>query len=352
MLSIDIRKKLDAFHLHIALDTRQKGVTGILGASGCGKSMMLRCIAGIDKPDQGHIVLDGVTLFDSREGIDLPPQKRRVGYLFQNYALFPNMTVEQNILCGLYHEKDRTKRQRFCNDTIQLFRLEGLEKRRPARLSGGQQQRVALARILANKPRLLMLDEPFSALDSHLRGQLRIQMKQVLEQYDGTTLMVTHDRNEAYDLCGQIALMDAGTILTLKPPKELFADPFSVAGAEITGCKNITPAIRTGEYEIEAPAWGIRFTTSQPIRDGLRAIGVRDNYFSPKIRENRFPVHFTDETEEPFGYIFQFRYENQADEAPDIWWSIPKEMKDSGPPAELGIDPVNVLPLYHIRREH
>ena len=345
MLSVTIRKDLGIFRLNLAFDT-ENGVTGILGASGCGKSMTLRCIAGIDKPDEGRIVLDGTVLFDSAKGINLPPQKRGVGYLFQNYALFPNMTVEKNILCGLYHEKDRTERRRTLNDTVRLFRLEGLEKHRPAQLSGGEQQRAALARILANKPRLLMLDEPFSALDSHLRGQLRIQMKQLLGQYSGSVLMVTHDRNEAYDLCGRIALMDSGSLLALKGTKELFADPGSVAGAGITGCKNISAAVKTGEYEVEVPDWGVRLTTARPVREGLCAVGIQAHHFDPETRQNRFPVHFTGETEEPFDYILQFRYKNQAGKTQDIWWHIPKEKKNNPLPANLGVAPENVLLLY------
>jgi len=240
MLTVDIQKKLGAFSLNVSFNAAD-GVTGILGASGCGKSMTLRCIAGIEKPDQGRITLDDAVLFDSEQGINLKPQERKVGYLFQNYALFPNMTVEKNILCGLYHEKDKAERKRMLDDTIHLLKLEGLEKHLPSQLSGGQQQRVALARILVNKPRLLMLDEPFSALDSHLRGQLRIQMKKLLEHYGGPTLMVTHNSDEACDLCGQIALMDAGAILTLRPTKELFREKVTVTyerrreGAALSG---------------------------------------------------------------------------------------------------------------------
>ena len=345
MLSVNIRKKLGAFSLNAAFDA-QEGVTGILGASGCGKSMTLRCIAGIEKPDQGYIILDGITLFDSEKGINLSPQKRKVGYLFQNYALFPNMTVEKNIRCGLFHEKDREKRRQEFNAVIRLLKLEGLEKLRPAQLSGGQQQRTALARILVNKPQLLMLDEPFSALDSHLRGQLQIQMKRLLEQYSGKVLMVTHNRNEAYNLCGRIAVMEAGRLLTLKPTKDLFADPGTISGAVITGCKNITHAIKIGEYEIEAPEWGVRLITAQPVRKGLCAIGIRAHYFDPKTSENRFPVRFTDEIEEPFENIFQFRYDKQLEETPDIWWRIPKEIKSDRIPAELGIASGNVLLLY------
>jgi len=227
MLSVNIQKKLGAFSLNVSFNAVE-GVTGILGASGCGKSMTLRCIAGIEKPDHGRITLDDAVLFDGEKRINLPPQRRKVGYLFQNYALFPNMTVEKNILCGLYHEKDRAVRRHVLNDTINLLKLEGLEKHLPSQLSGGQQQRAALARILVNKPGLLMLDEPFAALDSHLRGQLRIQMKKLLEQYGSTTLIVTHNSDEACDLCGRIALMDAGAILTLKPTMELFREKMTV----------------------------------------------------------------------------------------------------------------------------
>ena len=350
MLSVDIRRKLGGFNLNVAFDA-QDGVTGILGASGCGKSMTLRCIAGIQKPDEGHILLDGVTLFDSGKGINLPPQKRKVGYLFQNYALFPNMTVEKNILCGLYHEKNKEKRRQELKDVIRLLKLEGLEKHRPSQLSGGQQQRVALARILVNKPQLLMLDEPFSALDSHLRDQLQMQMKRLLDQYGGKVLMVTHNRNEAYNLCGHLAVMNEGTLLSLKPSKELFADPSTIPGAIITGCKNITTAIKTGEYEVEAPEWGLRLITAQPVRDGLCAIGIRAHYFSPKTSENRFPVRFTDEIEEPFENIFQFRYANQANKSPDIWWRLPKDHKLQQMPEIMGIAPSNIQLLYPASRD-
>jgi len=256
------------------------------------------------------------------------------------------MTVEKNILCGLYHEKDRAERKRMLDDTIHLLKLEGLEKHLPSQLSGGQQQRAALARILVNKPRLLMLDEPFSALDSHLRGHLRIQMKKLLDRYGGPTLMVTHNRDEAYNLCARIALMDAGAILSLKATKELFSNPESVAGAMITGCKNICSARKTGEYEVEVPDWGIRLVTARPVREGLCAVGIRAHYFDPEIRQNRFSVRFTGEMEEPFEYCLQFRYENQRDNSQDVLWLLPKEKKSAGVPAILGVAAENVLPLY------
>ena len=161
-LSVDIEKKLGAFHLRSQFEAPDETMA-LLGASGCGKSMTLKCIAGIVTPDRGRIVLGGRVLFDSEKKINLPPQQRRVGYLFQQYALFPNMSVEQNILCGI-RSGDKAEKRRVLAEKIRMFRLEGLEKKHPAQLSGGQQQRVALARILCSEPEAILLDEPFSAI--------------------------------------------------------------------------------------------------------------------------------------------------------------------------------------------
>lgn len=344
-LIVDIHKKMGGFSLDVGFET-DDGVLGLLGASGSGKSMTLKCIAGVEKPDSGRIELDGTVLFDSRRRVNLPPQQRRIGYLFQNYALFPNMTVRQNILCGLHREKDRAQRERTYAEIISLMRIDGLEKHRPSQISGGQQQRVALARILVGKPNLLMLDEPFSALDSYLRGQLQVQMRQLLKQFGKDTLLVTHNRDEAYRLCKKIALIDGGRNLALKDTKELFANPESRQAAFLTGCKNVEDAKKTGEYEVEVPAWGVRLATALPVRDGLCAVAIRAHYFNAKTEQNRYPVCFTNEMEEPFEYTLQFRYEGQADDSPDIWWRIPKDKKSNQQPAMLGIAPVNVLPLY------
>ena len=153
-LIVDIRKDLGSFRLDVKFEA-ESGVTCLLGASGCGKSMTLKCIAGIEKPDEGHIELDGRVLYDSEKKIDLPPQQRRVGYLFQNYALFPNMTVRQNILCGLCREKDRSEKERRLREMVNMLQLEGLENHKPHQLSGGQQQRVALARFCCSMSRFL-----------------------------------------------------------------------------------------------------------------------------------------------------------------------------------------------------
>ena len=269
-----------------------------------------------------------------------------MGYLFQSYALFPNMTVAQNILCGLCREPDRGKKKALLQDAVAMMRLEGLERLRPAQLSGGQAQRAALARILVSRPNLLMLDEPFSALDSHLRDQLQLQTKALLAQFGKPVLLVTHSRDEAYRLCGQIAVVDQGRFLVLKETKALFADPGSVQAARLTGCKNIAQARKTGDYELEVPAWGVRLRTAQPVADGVRAVGIRAHYFNSRATQNRYPVRFTGEMEEPFEVILQFRYAGQDPAAPDLWWRIPKDRRPQALPEAFGVAPANVLPLY------
>ena len=344
-LIVDIHRTLGAFTLDVTFEA-ENGVTCLLGASGCGKSFTLKCIAGIEKPDSGHIELDGVVLYDSEKHINLPPQERQVGYLFQNYALFPNMTVRQNILCGLHREKNRAEKAQKLSEMLKLMQLEGLESHRPAQLSGGQQQRVALARILVNKPRMLMLDEPFSALDAHLRDSLKIELRDMLQRFGREVLMVTHSREEAYNMSSRIAVMDRGRLLTIKDTKELFADPGSVPAAVLTGCKNIVPAVKAGDREVEIPAWGIRLQTAQEVRDGLTAIGIRAHYFNTQTQQNRFPVTYVEEMEEPFEVILQFRYAGQAPDSAPVWWRLNKEKRPREFPEVLGIAPANILLLY------
>ena len=344
-LEVDIEKRLGSFHLRAAFSCGREFM-GILGASGCGKSMTLKCIAGIEKPDRGRIVLDSRVLFDSEKRINLPPQQRRVGYLFQDYALFPGMTVRENILCGLHREKDKQKREKRTEDMLELLRLQEVASLQPEALSGGQAQRTALGRILVNEPDLLMLDEPFSALDSFLRLKLQTELKALLAGYDRGILMVTHDRDEAFRMCERLGVMEQGQMQTVKGTKELFADPETRAAAVLTGCKNIVEAQKTGEHEVIVPEWGIRLTTGKPVRDGLKAVGIRAHDFHPDTEENCFPVRILRETEEPFEWISEFRYEHQAAGSPPVWRRYSREFRTNEPPKQLGVAPADVLLLY------
>lgn len=347
-LQVQIYKKVGNFVLDMAFETDGTGpeVIGLLGASGCGKSCTLRCVAGIERPDRGRIILDGVTLFDSGKGIDLPPQKRRIGYLFQNYALFPNMTVEQNILSGLAWEKNPGVRKAELSRILSMMQLEGLEGRRPCQLSGGQAQRAALARILVNRPRLIMLDEPFCALDSHLREKLQFQVKEILGSSGRTALLVTHSWDEACHLCHRVGVMDKGRLLTVKGTKALFTDPESICAALLTGCKNIAPAYKSGEHEVEVPDWGVRLRTAQPVREGVQAVAIRAHHFAAESEGNRAAVEYLREMREPIERIVEFRWKSQPDHSAALWWRGPVGHSSVVLPGELGVDPANVLLLY------
>ena len=340
-LILDFEKTLDDFHLKICYEGGARRI-GILGASGCGKSMTLRSIAGIEKPDRGRIVLGDRTLFDSARKVNLRPQERRVGYLFQNYALFPTMTVLQNIMAGVRGTKEEKQRQ--AREMVKTFQLQGLEKRRPGELSGGQQQRVALARIMASRPQVLLLDEPFSAMDYFLRERLRLEMARVLQDYEGASVLVTHDRDEAYQLCDHLLLMHDGKIIASGPTKEVFDHPETVEAARLTGCKNITRIRPLGPHRICCLDWGgLELTTGAEVTPDITHAGIRAHDFHPadsahpgaekkdlsaekagtawqkqESSRNLIPVKNPVWTELPFEWYIVLEQ--------GIWWKLPKDM--------------------------
>lgn len=272
---VDIKKTLGSFELDVKFEAGDETV-GLLGASGCGKSMTLKCIAGVAKPDEGVVIVDGVTLFDSKKRINLPPRKRRVGLLFQNGGLFPNMTVEQNVksvlnLCKSgkagVDERFRSISERFC--------IGGLENHYPAHLSGGERQRVALARIMAGNPRLIMLDEPLSALDSYLRWRLEGELLEVLEKFSGTSLYVSHGRGEVYRLCDKVCVMDNGKSDGMRTIAGLFEKPDTLAAALLSGCKNYSRADIRGDLRVYAVDWGVMLECGDTVPGDIRYIGVR-----------------------------------------------------------------------------
>jgi len=345
-LEVNIEKKLDGFTLRAAF-TAGNTSTALLGASGCGKSMTLRCIAGIVKPDRGRIVLDGRVLFDSAQHIDLPPQKRQVGYLFQNYALFPNMTVEQNILSALKKEKDPAARRAACAEALRAMRLEELAKRLPGALSGGQQQRAALARILAAKPRILMLDEPFSALDSYLREEVEGEVGSLLAGFAGTALLVTHNRDEAYRLCREMIVMDSGEVLRAGTTKEVFADPRTRAAARLTGCKNILPCTPLDSHTVRLDGWDTTLRLVLPVPAGCTAVGIRAHDFTPCAADapNAIPVKAVSTSENPFDWNLIC---TSPEGAAQLWWKVGKTSLSAAapePPQYLCAAPESIMPL-------
>lgn len=274
-LTVDIRKSFGAFRLDVCFETNNS-ILGLLGASGCGKSVTLKCIAGIERPDEGRIVLNGRVLFDSDERINLPPQKRRVGYLFQQYALFPTMTVEKNIASGARHLPPPQRRSAVEN-MMEKFQITSLRNLYPAQLSGGQQQRTALARILINEPELLLLDEPFSALDSHLRDRMEREVMDILRDFGGDALIVSHSRDELYRMADFIAVYSQGKIEAMGEKHELFRNPVTQTAARLTGCKNISRVSNlrheSGRTFFRADDWGIEL--SVPDRQSGEFVGLR-----------------------------------------------------------------------------
>lgn len=271
MLSVNIQKRLGDFQLNVAFETGE-GILALLGASGCGKSMTLKCIAGIEKPDRGRIVLNGRVLFDSDRGIDLPPQKRRVGYLFQQYALFPNMTVEENISAPLHH-LPRGERAAIVGEKLRAFRLEGLERRRPGQLSGGQQQRAALARIMVAQPEVLLLDEPFSAMDSYLTWQVELELMECLTQFSGDVLFVSHSRDEVCRLCREVCVLTAGQSEKKQTVRRLMESPGTVSAAVLSGCKNFSRAERLDRETVRCTDWGV-VLAAENVPEGITFVGV------------------------------------------------------------------------------
>jgi ABC-type sulfate/molybdate transport systems ATPase subunit len=473
-ITVRIRKKLsDSFELEVDFTTsspnnvgigqsphdagntepQTAACLGILGASGSGKSMTLKCIAGIETPDEGFIAIDGRVLFDSAAKIKLKPQERQVGYLFQNYALFPKMTVLENITVAfvggsrpprskaslfrypplMYQRGERTLqgkqsvllsslsrkirsdlqpdpagalraqaglalrvlRSKTLDDQattgalrgqrprrggspqrsageggapphliraralIERFGLQGLENRYPRELSGGEQQRVALARMLIRDPCAILLDEPFSALDTSLREQMQLQLQNLLAgdrllQTDrllqvesaANAIMVTHSRDEAYRLCPDLAVMEHGKIVAFGKTQALFADPGTVVTAKITGCKNISPVRVLGSHEVFALDWGIRLRTAKPAT-GATHIGIRAHELQPVHGEapptpivsnpppppsnavsecNTMSVNIVQDSSDPFenSVIFVNAQAQNASEQKPIWWKYSK----------------------------
>ena len=321
-LSVDIQKQLGDFRLEVRFEAGDETLA-LLGASGCGKSVTLKCIAGILTPDEGDIQLDGVTLYDSAARLALPPQRRRVGYLFQQYALFPNMTVRQNIAAAVL---DKSRRQTEVAEKLRQFRLEAVADQKPGQLSGGQQQRCALARILASEPKGILLDEPFSALDTYRKNQLVLVVADTLCGSPGWGVWVTHDRGEVFRNCRRVCVMDRGRSQPVTTLEELFRSPGTEAAARLSGCKNYADA-RPREAAVFLPDWGLTLSCGRPVPEGVCRIGIRAHHVRPAAPggENCFACTVERVVEDVFSTIVLLRPEGAAPEAPLLRMELDKE---------------------------
>lgn len=326
-LIAEFEKRCGNFRLQVSLQAEAGEPLALLGASGSGKSMALKCISGIMHPDCGHIELDGKVLYDSTTGIDLPPQSRRVGYLFQQYALFPNMTVAQNIESGARDLKKKARKKQT-EQLIDRFHLTGLEGHRPDQLSGGQQQRTALARILASRPGAILLDEPFSALDSYLKWQMELELHDMLTDFQGPVLWVSHDRGEVYRGCSRVCIMEKGRSFPVTNMKEMMADPGTVSAARLSGCTNFI-SISTGSApgEVVLPAWGLTLLAARTCRKEERVLGIPSDavYLAEADEQNAFLCRVERVTEDVAAMILLLRPLKATVDAPLLRMELRKE---------------------------
>jgi multiple sugar transport system ATP-binding protein len=240
----------------------------LLGPSGCGKTTTLRQIAGLETPTSGDILIDGQVVFSSSNNIDISPSKRGVGFLFQNYALWPHMTVYQNIAFGLENEKwSKEKIRARVDELLALLRITEFETRYPAELSGGQQQRVAIARTLATNPKVLLMDEPLSNLDAKLRMEMRAELKRLHRETGATFIYVTHDQLEAMTLATKICLLDEGILQQYAAPLDVYLNPANTFVADFVGNPSINlidatcEKVNEGSLDLSTEIGSLRFTT-------------------------------------------------------------------------------------------
>lgn len=325
-LLVNVKKKMGDFTLDIRFQSESSRL-GILGASGCGKSMTLKSIAGIEVPDEGEIAINHKVVYSSEQKINVRPQKRNIGYLFQNYALFPTMTVAKNIGMGLRGTK--MERQKRVQEMIRTFQLNGLEEHLPGELSGGQQQRVALARIMAYEPDVILLDEPFSALDVFLKDRLQRELIVMLKDYQGIVILVSHSRDEIYRFSNELVIMDQGTVITAGKTKDIFADPGVREAARLTGCKNFSKVFRIDAHRMQAIDWGIELQVKRKIPEDIGYVGFRAHEFLPvwgARRENCIKLRIADSADLPFEKNFYLKPETEQVENPEmICWFLQKD---------------------------
>lgn len=318
-LYVEIKKQVGEFLLDVAFEAENE-IFAVLGESGCGKSMTLKCIAGIETPDEGKIVLNGRVLFDSEKKINVPVRDRKVGYLFQNYALFPNMTVEENIRMGTRGKKEKVK------EYVEAFFLTGLEKKYPHMLSGGQQQRVALARMMIAKPEIILLDEPFSAVDSYLKWKLEQQLIELIEKYRVTTLFVSHNRDEVYRLCERMGIIHRGKMQVIGTKSDIFKNPKTLSAATLIGCKNVTRIERISSVECECKAWGVKLhLRNRNIGDNIKYLGIMAHDIRiTSAGDGEFEGRIERVIEAPYAYIYVVRVLTEKDTVETLRIEMPK----------------------------
>jgi molybdate ABC transporter permease protein len=352
LLEATIERRLEGFQLRVSL-TAGNGAVGLLGPSGSGKSLTMRAIAGVSTPDKGRIVLNGRVLFDSAAGINVPAAQRRIGVVFQDYALFPHLTVAENVGFGFRGLTAKERRARV-ERLLASMHLTELAHRFPRELSGGQCQRVAIARCMAMEPDALLLDEPFAALDPHLRRQTEEQLRETLASFNGAVVFVTHDMEEAFRFCTDLLVLAGGNVIASGPRQQLWDRPGTVAAARLTGCKNIVTATPCGLDRIVVPAWDCELTTAIHPTALLTHVGYRSHqmlFKSTGEDVNAFPCWLVSTSEAPHEMTLYLRLHSapQPGDPAHLQADIPKEiwhiLRTRPQPWHIQLHPARVLLL-------
>lgn len=334
-LEAEIRKKLREFSLEVSFASGDEPLA-VLGPSGAGKTMLLRVIAGLEKPEAGRVLLNNRLMFSAEQRVHVPARERRVGMLFQNYALFPHRTVAENIAYGL-HDLSVTEQEKRIAAVARQVHISGLERQFPRELSGGEQQRVALARALAIEPQALLLDEALSALDTHLRNQLEQQLEETLGSFGRPALLVTHNIEEAYRLGKKLLVLVRGRIAAYGETSEIFRRPPSIEVARLTGCKNFSRARLVSDHTAEAIDWGCRLQVPSVPGAKIDHVGIRAHHIDfaeaearSGQNENTFPCWLVRSSETPFRITLFLRLHSapRNDDTPHLQAEVFKEKWD------------------------
>ena len=320
-LKADFKKRIGNQRLEIRLDAGETPLA-LLGASGSGKSAVLRCIAGIMTPDEGRIILGGEPLFDSSRHINIPPKRRRVGFLFRHYALFPHMTIRQNIANAARRQETRTQ---VTEEYLHMFHLENLAEQYPDEISLEERLKTALARMMASEPEAILLDEPLAAPDSYLKFRLEQVLSDMLSTFDGPVIWASHDRGEVYRNCRFVSVLDRGVSQDIVTADALLAHPGTESAARLSGCKNFVNAAARGNA-IYIAQWGVTLRCAYPLPPFLWRIGIRAHQvrISEPDRINAFAVTVEKAIEDVSSMIVLLRPSGAARDAPLLRMELEK----------------------------
>ena len=330
----------------VSLQIEEGEYVAIMGPSGSGKTTLMNIVGCLDLPTSGTYILDGRPVSELKEKELTRVRRDTIGFVFQNYALFPNMTVEQNIGIGFTGNKE--DKQKMVEQLIHHFQLDGLEKLYPSKLSGGQQQRTALARIMAYEPDVILLDEPFSALDAYLRERMLTELMEILSDYEGTVIMVSHSRDEIYSFSEEVLVIEDGHGIRLGPVKEVFNAPRYKTAARLTGCKNIADAYRMDAQTVYVKDWDVQLIfKGRSVPENVKAIGIRAHDLIPvygTISGAMLKVKEWKSVDYPFERKYFIQCESGCE---DFCWFVQREisatLEEKGMPDALAFPEEKVL---------